>query len=839
LDDPVEFDKFLNYSKIQPIQGNGYWYNHSPDVVTDTNISGKLTDNKGFRYKKPVQPVLYKKPTVLPLDDYDQDYLKKQGITNVIGRTPFKYNRNKGVNDFDRQYEYVYSDAPETVLKSRNRMNQELMEITPGVPELMQGPNVQVQQRPIQNLPYQVDWRMGNEDRTNYFVNEEEGAKFLAELNPVTGLPEYRNRGDYNASGRYTVADKLRGLEQGGELHKAEVGVNVTGDCPTGHFKDANGNCVSLTSRNQQQALSDKTRVARRDYEGERASNFRKAVASQPQLKQGRPETQYEAAVRKYKNQGAVAKNPNAVVNTQGDIVPKYADTDVKGRVIDRQANTQRRMQNTAAAVASPFVGAAAVMGAGAAGAATIPYIAPALNAPLLGTFGSQYGTAAITGQNLLGLGFGLKGASNLGGDVDSGYYSSDAPLSEKVDRGLITAMDMAFSPGVTKALGMGYGAAKNSFIKSSQEVPKPTSISSSVDDVVSNSGNQLPPPPREIILDEHTINLERQSPKTKKKMPSFDDIDIGSGLTLRNNPSRVENVENILGKKRNIKSVINKETGESIDLKTWQDDDGQLYYYMSASMPSSKIKAGKAYLEIEKHIPKGASLLENSSLSYDSFLNILKQTKNPKFETFVKGNIPMNNSAKNAAFKTKPRETAPLVEFANKNHAEDAVNELNLLLDKYNLPQANVVNEYGNYSIQLPNIGLKKLYSIIGIGGAGVASSQVEEQRKGGVIKDDRGQWAHPGEITQINSPYITMEGVSYPVLGIADTGEEQMMYPGQDYEFEGAEYVTEYPKGKLPKKAKNGVNQADENSLVQLDQLTNFTNYNKPTKGGWLDKY
>jgi hypothetical protein len=107
------------------------------------------------------------------------------------------------------------------------------------------------------------------------------------------------------------------------------------------------------------------------------------------------------------------------------------------------------------------------------------------------------------------------------------------------------------------------------------------------------------------------------------------------------------------------------------------------------------------------------------------------------------------------------------------------------------------------------------------------------------GVIQDDRGQWAHPGEITQINSPYITMEGVPYPVLGIADTGEEQMMYPGQDYKFEGAKYVTEYPKGKRPKKAKNGVNQADENSLVQLDQLTNFTNYNKPTMGGWLDKY
>ena len=37
----------------------------------------------------------------------------------------------------------------------------------------------------------------------------------------------------------------------------------------------------------------------------------------------------------------------------------------------------------------------------------------------------------------------------------------------------------------------------------------------------------------------------------------------------------------------------------------------------------------------------------------------------------------------------------------------------------------------------------------------------------------------------------------------------------------------------------ARNGINNLDENSLQQLDQLTNFTNYNKPSNGGWLDKF
>jgi len=73
------------------------------------------------------------------------------------------------------------------------------------------------------------------------------------------------------------------------------------------------------------------------------------------------------------------------------------------------------------------------------------------------------------------------------------------------------------------------------------------------------------------------------------------------------------------------------------------------------------------------------------------------------------------------------------------------------------------------------------------------------------GAIVDPMGQWAHPGEVTIIPATDITMEGVDYPVLGISDTGDTQMMYPGEDYDFDG-EYVTEYPMMK---------------------------------SGGWLDKY
>jgi hypothetical protein len=115
-------------------------------------------------------------------------------------------------------------------------------------------------------------------------------------------------------------------------------------------------------------------------------------------------------------------------------------------------------------------------------------------------------------------------------------------------------------------------------------------------------------------------------------------------------------------------------------------------------------------------------------------------------------------------------------------------------------------------------------------------------EFKQGGIIKDDRGQWDYPGEVTRISGGNITMKrdpktgkALTEPLLGIADTGEQQWMYPGKDYNFKGANYVTEIPKRKL---AKNGLRQ-EQKGLQNLDQLTNWSNYNTKQKGGWLDNY
>ena len=113
---------------------------------------------------------------------------------------------------------------------------------------------------------------------------------------------------------------------------------------------------------------------------------------------------------------------------------------------------------------------------------------------------------------------------------------------------------------------------------------------------------------------------------------------------------------------------------------------------------------------------------------------------------------------------------------------------------------------------------------------------------RDGSVIKDDRGQWDHPGEITEIGSNQITMQGVPYPVLGVSDTGDTQMMYPEEEYEFDG-EKVTEFPM------AQNGIK--EELNTVAKDNTSVYNKERKKdkvivpgtpvvsiTKGNWLNK-
>ena len=108
-------------------------------------------------------------------------------------------------------------------------------------------------------------------------------------------------------------------------------------------------------------------------------------------------------------------------------------------------------------------------------------------------------------------------------------------------------------------------------------------------------------------------------------------------------------------------------------------------------------------------------------------------------------------------------------------------------------------------------------------------------------IKKDDMGYWNPDnwGEPVEIGSNEITMQGVYEPLLGISDTGDTQMMYPGEDYTFDG-ESVTEYPVmqqgGRTPIYTENP---KDSRIRAYQDSLSlyNQTQHNlKPYKtSGW----
>ena len=92
-------------------------------------------------------------------------------------------------------------------------------------------------------------------------------------------------------------------------------------------------------------------------------------------------------------------------------------------------------------------------------------------------------------------------------------------------------------------------------------------------------------------------------------------------------------------------------------------------------------------------------------------------------------------------------------------------------------------------------------------------------------IITDPMGQWKYPGEVTRIPSDNITMKGVGYPVVGVANTGQRQIMLPGADYTFPGADYVDEYPQMKRGGSKKKTKSMSGLNKLLETHPF--FKNY------------
>jgi hypothetical protein len=121
---------------------------------------------------------------------------------------------------------------------------------------------------------------------------------------------------------------------------------------------------------------------------------------------------------------------------------------------------------------------------------------------------------------------------------------------------------------------------------------------------------------------------------------------------------------------------------------------------------------------------------------------------------------------------------------------------------------------------------------------GAGALQQTNQEEtpqmKKGGIVKGDQDGYRNPknrGKVVEIEGDTMGTDGYNDTLYVVPDVGEPRIVYANTgNHEFPGATKFREYPM------AKNGLRQ-EQKGLQNLDDLINFTNYNKPTKGGWLD--
>jgi hypothetical protein len=257
--------------------------------------------------------------------------------------------------------------------------------------------------------------------------------------------------------------------------------------------------------------------------------------------------------------------------------------------------------------------------------------------------------------------------------------------------------------------------------------------------------------------------------------------------------------------------------------------------YLMGNESEPLKTKSGKPHLAEEFWATAMGMPVERQYLKESKYKPSVAKDPDAKYYTIrdVIDDYELMNLTKDLKPGEKMEMNGLLPILDSKWYSENADTDKNVKfgdvdpLQRFTLqksPDGSYVSIYDKYDFNNP--ALNKMMNPIEI----YDRFYLPKKRKGGVIKDNRGQWAHPGKVTEIDSNYITMEGVPYDVVGVSDAGDTKLMKPGKNYKFKGKK-VTEYPVAEL------GINQLDAQPMKKLNQLLNFTN--NPDKDNWLDKY
>ena len=225
--------------------------------------------------------------------------------------------------------------------------------------------------------------------------------------------------------------------------------------------------------------------------------------------------------------------------------------------------------------------------------------------------------------------------------------------------------------------------------------------------------------------------------------------------------------------------------------------------------------------------------------IPYELYVNTKNKGVNPKYNEFYRKDLNESLNTLEKRYlqeKNLPKEFPehyPNIEKYNNTldtNFEKDITELiknKKQLDNYDLikvgnevvipfdnPVKSAIGNNGMFDMTNPDI--YKSVLPIGLGASYMSTQETPKYQQGGnyteaelnflsdiAIKDNQGQYNHPGKVTEINSPNITMKGLDYSVLGISkETGEQIKMQPNKDYFFKNTKNVIEIPT----KKNKNG---------------------------------
>jgi len=241
--------------------------------------------------------------------------------------------------------------------------------------------------------------------------------------------------------------------------------------------------------------------------------------------------------------------------------------------------------------------------------------------------------------------------------------------------------------------------------------------------EVPKTTQNQLPEPEPFLHLDVNTpqsINLNR----TEKAGKNIYKETLEEGnLRINKRGGTPENPKTI---------TIKTKTGA---IQATQNPDGS---YMFHNAVDSKIDAGKAMLELNKHLPKKPTIFETSSMSTDSYTNLLKIGKNKDWKSSFEGFSALNDSNKNVNFLDdllKWKNRGANAAFVSEKTAIEAQHRMNSYLDKLGYDEStNILQRNGEWQMEIPNYRLQRNYQQGGympIAGATYLATQGQEEPK------------------------------------------------------------------------------------------------------------